>query len=139
MKIKPVIYLKWLKLIYYNSVLSIIKSVIVALTLIVMTGCGNETSKDVNTKTTDAASEPVLDIRYMDESVNPGDDFYNYTNANWIKNNPVPEQFNRYSSFEKLYDNNMKQMRELLENAMDSIALLKIVIVMNHNHSYHVV
>ncbi|MBI5220068.1 MAG: M13 family metallopeptidase [Bacteroidia bacterium] len=120
MKINPVIYLKWLKLIYYNSVLSIIKSVIVALTWIVMTGCSNETSKDVNTKTKDAESEPVLDIGYIDESVDPGDDFYNYTNANWIKNNPVPEQFNRYSSFEKLYDNNMKQMRELLENAMNS-------------------
>ncbi len=62
-------------------------------------------------------TEPVIGLSFIDKSVHIGDDFYLFANGNWIKNNPVPEQYSRFSSFEKLQDINLKQIHGLLENA----------------------
>jgi predicted metalloendopeptidase len=34
---------------------------------------------------------PRFSIDYMDQSVDPGTDFFHYAAGNWIKANPVPE------------------------------------------------
>ena len=33
---------------------------------------------------------PAVNVAYMDRSVRPGDDFYDYANGNWIKNTEIP-------------------------------------------------
>jgi putative endopeptidase len=42
------------------------------------------------------AKEPALasgiDKAGFDTSVKPGDDFFQYVNGNWIKNNPIPAE-----------------------------------------------
>ena len=38
----------------------------------------------------------------FDFNVNPLDDFYNYVNGNWIKNNKIPDDYSKWSSFEIL-------------------------------------
>ena len=35
---------------------------------------------------------PAFDVKNMDTSVKPRDDFYTYANGAWLKNNPIPPE-----------------------------------------------
>ena len=62
----------------------------------------------------------AIDINNMDTTVSPGDDFNEYANGGWMKNNPIPEDRSRYGAFDELMDKNEKQLRELVENIAKS-------------------
>ena len=53
----------------------------------------------------------------MDLSVKPGDNFYQYANGTWIKNNPVPASRTRWGSFDELRQESTKRLQTLLDNA----------------------
>lgn len=59
-----------------------------------------------------------IDKANMDLSVKPGDNFYEYANGNWIKNNPVPSSKTRWGSFDVLREESSKRLQSLLEEAM---------------------
>ena len=46
----------------------------------------------------------------------PGNDFYRYVNDNWIKENPIPDDFQRWSIFNKLNEENREKVKNLLDN-----------------------
>ncbi|KAL9985458.1 hypothetical protein ACROYT_G007869 [Oculina patagonica] len=50
----------------------------------------------------------------MNETVDPCEDFFQYSCGNWIKNNPIPTSVNWVSTFGKLSDENNKKMLLLL-------------------------
>ena len=67
-----------------------------------------------------AAPKPLrsgIDLAGMDKSVNPGDDFYEYTNGNWSKATPIPPDKSRYGVFTMLADEVRKRTRSLIEEA----------------------
>lgn len=64
-----------------------------------------------------AFSQLAIDKTNMDLSVNPGDDFYLYSNGTWIKNNPIPSDMARYTAFDELIENNRKQIFSIIEDA----------------------
>lgn len=53
----------------------------------------------------------------MDTTVNPGDDFFEYVNGTWIKNNPIPADKNSWSAFQELYERNRENIRSIIETA----------------------
>jgi putative endopeptidase len=54
----------------------------------------------------------------MDLSVRPGDNFYEYVNGIWIKNNPVPPSKTRWGSFDELREQSSQRLKLLLEEAV---------------------
>lgn len=58
-----------------------------------------------------------IDKTNMDLSVKPGDNFYLYANANWLKNNPVPSIKTRWGSFDVLREESSQRLKQLLEGA----------------------
>jgi putative endopeptidase len=60
---------------------------------------------------------PPLDPRNMDTSVKPQDDFFNYANGTWLKNNPIPPEYSRWGSFNELIEKNNDALREIAEQA----------------------
>ena len=70
----------------------------------------------------DPASEkvPGIDIKNMDNSVKPTDDFYKYVNGNWLKNNPIPASESRWGSFNELNEKNTAKLRSILEAAANN-------------------
>lgn len=62
----------------------------------------------------------TLDPQNIDSSVKPGDNFYEYASGNWLKNNPIPDEYSRWGSFEILTEENYKILKQILEEASKS-------------------
>jgi len=58
-----------------------------------------------------------IDKANMDLSIKPGDNFYQYANGTWIKNNPVPASRTRWGSFDELRQESTKRLQTLLDDA----------------------
>ncbi len=60
---------------------------------------------------------PPLDPQNMDLTTNPGGNFYQYANGNWIKNNPIPDEYSRFGAFEFLIEENYTALQTILEGS----------------------
>jgi putative endopeptidase len=60
-------------------------------------------------------SEKGLDVSNLDMAMVPGFDFYRYATGGWSDSNPIPDEYARYGSFDKLRENNQEQVRTLIE------------------------
>ena len=56
-----------------------------------------------------------IEIANMDTSVVAGDDFYMYATGGWQEANPIPDEHSRYGTFDKLREENQKQVQGLIE------------------------
>ncbi len=63
------------------------------------------------------AYTPGLDVASMERSVDPCVDFYKYSCGGWEKNNPIPPDQTSWSVYGKLYEDNLKYLRSILEEA----------------------
>jgi putative endopeptidase len=61
------------------------------------------------------SQKTFIDKANMDFSVSPGNDFYQYANGTWLKNNPVPAKETRWGSFNQLREFNIQAVRGILE------------------------
>ena len=67
---------------------------------------------------TDSSSNiPVIDTANFDHSVKASDDFYQYVNGKWLKKNPVPASEARWDNFSFIHNQNLQNLRLLLEDA----------------------
>ena len=69
------------------------------------------------------AQEPLksgIDLTDLNQTVKPGEDFYEYACGGWMKKNPLPAAYSRFGSFDRLAEDNNKRingiLKELLEN-----------------------
>ena len=89
--------------------MKILKQITILLVIITLFSC--KTEKKDNKMKNDAIKKADMDL-----SVKPGDNFFQYSNGGWIKNNPVPSDKTRYGSFGILYDNNQVKLKSLVDN-----------------------
>jgi putative endopeptidase len=55
-----------------------------------------------------------LNLSNLDHRTKPGTDFYRFATGGWSEVNPIPDEFARFGSFDKLRDENQRQIRELI-------------------------
>jgi len=55
-----------------------------------------------------------IDLKNLDTTTVAGNDFYKYACGGWMKNNPLTGEYSRFGSFDKLRENNLKQLKELV-------------------------
>ncbi|MDO9001635.1 MAG: M13 family metallopeptidase [Bacteroidota bacterium] len=58
-----------------------------------------------------------INFSYIDSSVTPQNDFYTFCNGNWQKKFILPESDARYGSFNEINNNNLKNIKIILDNA----------------------
>ncbi len=56
----------------------------------------------------------AINPKDMKTSVNPGDDFFQYSNGTWLENLEMPNDKNRYGAFDILRETNRTQIKTLL-------------------------
>jgi putative endopeptidase len=60
---------------------------------------------------------PALDVNAMDRTIDPCADFFTYSCGGWIKKNPIPPDQSSWDTYSKMQDENLAQLRGLLETA----------------------
>lgn len=56
-----------------------------------------------------------INLANMDTTVAPGQDFFRYACGGWNDAHPLTAEYSRYGTFEMLFENSQKQLRELIE------------------------
>ena len=62
-------------------------------------------------------AETAFDPANIDPSVKPCENFFQYANGTWLKNNPIPDQHATWGSFVELIENNNEKLKLILEDA----------------------
>ncbi|MCC6393051.1 MAG: M13 family peptidase, partial [Bryobacterales bacterium] len=65
----------------------------------------------------DAPSTSGIDLKAMDTSIAPCENFYRYACGGWKKANPIPADQSRWGRFQELKERNLEMEREILEKA----------------------
>lgn len=92
-----------------NKHISALSAIAVA---IMIASCGGDEKKGENT-----VKNTGIDVSNIDSTVKPTDNFYQFVNGRWLKNNPIPESENRWGSFNELFDKNQQKLKVILEEA----------------------
>ncbi|MCC9138185.1 M13 family metallopeptidase [Pontibacter silvestris] len=92
-----------------------------ALAALLLTGCSSSTTNESGAAATAEASiGQGIELANLNTTVNPCENFYQYANGGWIKNNPIPASESRWSSFNELAERNNAVLREILMEAASS-------------------
>jgi putative endopeptidase len=79
--------------------------------LVILASCGNPGNQSTMTK------NHSVDPANFDSSAVPADNFYQYVNGNWLKNNPVPPAEASWTNFSVIHDDNLGKLRKILDDA----------------------
>jgi putative endopeptidase len=98
------------------------KQLLSALTLALLASVANAESgatAGAAAKSATSAKAPVLSAgiatEYIEPSVRPQDDFFEYLNGKWLKETEIPADKSSWGSFAKLRDDTLPQLRGIIE------------------------
>jgi putative endopeptidase len=63
------------------------------------------------------ASDLGIDLSYIDKSVKPGDNFFDYTNGDWLKTAQIPADRSSIGAFYDIFEVTEKHTADLIRNA----------------------
>lgn len=78
---------------------------IILLSVMIITSC---------TEKNNSQREKHLDPAHLDPATPPGSSFYQYATGGWQRANPIPDEYARYGSFDKLREGNQQQIQSLI-------------------------
>jgi putative endopeptidase len=87
---------------------------VTALAFLSLTGCKEEAKTEVAVE-----KIPGIILENMDTTVSPKDDFYNYVNGNWIKNNKIPEDEAIWGGFGVLSKSTRNDVLEIVKTSKE--------------------
>ena len=94
------------------------KHIIAMMTLCTMAaGCAEKAVETPEPKKEQKEVVPAIELSNMDLSINPGDDFFRYANNNWMKNNPIPEEYSTYGAFTEIDQRNELLIQDIIDEA----------------------
>src|SRR5215471_7214040 len=76
-----------------------------------------------NVLANDAATPPPVprfSTNFMDRSMDPATDFYQFANGEWLKDNPIPSDKSRWGGFSELAERNWFAIHQILDDAAQS-------------------
>ncbi len=98
----------------------ILNYTLIGAALITATSCGTTKSDE---ETEEGVAEfYTIQKDYIDKSVNPEEDFFQFANGQWIEDNPVPPSESRWGSFNELDKANKKKLTAILNEAKEAEA-----------------
>src|SRR5580700_5067902 len=85
-----------------------------------LTACiSNQTPPSASASAAAAAPHPALhsgiDLQYVDTSVRPQDDVYQYLNGKWLRNFQLPPDKGAVGSFTAIQDKTEEQLRTIVD------------------------
>ncbi|PZD78462.1 M13 family metallopeptidase [Mesonia sp. K7] len=92
------------------------QSLAVASMIAVLSSCGDKEKKEV----AQAERIPGIDLEYMDTSVSPKHNFYNYVNGNWMKTTEIPDDRTSWGGFQVLRKSTDDDVLQIIDNAVES-------------------
>ena len=66
---------------------------------------------------TTVTNKPDVLASHIDSSVNPADDFFDFANGKWIKNNPIPSDESAWGLFQVIPNETLQRLREINQDA----------------------
>ncbi|WP_375204093.1 M13 family metallopeptidase [Hyphococcus sp.] len=61
-----------------------------------------------------------VDLQYQQESVKPGDDFFQYANGDWLDSFEIPAEYSNYGSFTMLLERSEARLGEIIDSARNA-------------------
>ncbi|MEO8933246.1 MAG: M13 family metallopeptidase [Xanthomarina sp.] len=93
-----------------------------------LVACKDDSKKDM--AQSEIEKVPGINLDYMDTSLTPNQDFFNYVNGTWLKTNEIPADRTRWGSFDELRKKTDADALSILKSAMsDNKDLEKITVL----------
>ena len=95
------------------------KTVLYAASILLIYSCKSVKSDELMVSEDIRKAKGTIDLSYMDKSVKPTEDFFMFSNGEWVKNNPVPPSESRWGSFNELDKSNKEKLTRILQECMN--------------------
>ncbi|RFZ82783.1 M13 family peptidase [Mucilaginibacter terrenus] len=97
-----------------NKKVNIKALVVIGASALLLGSCKQAADKDY------AANDPLA--KNMDSTAKPGDDFFQYANGTWLKNNPIPGAYSSWGIGNLVQDDLRNKLRKINEDALTANA-----------------
>ncbi len=89
-----------------------ILKLLICIVPVMLWSCNTNQSKK---HTSEQEITPAIELKYIDSTVSPGDDFYRFANGGWLDANPVPNDQTVWTEFDVLTEQNNNRIKNIIE------------------------
>ena len=89
-----------------------------ALASIAIVGCKDNTTEQEVVSITNG-----INVDLMDKTISPNEDFFQFINGTWLKNNTIPDDRTRWGSFDELRKMTDDDVLSIVNKAMNDVSI----------------